>query len=837
MNRKAFYRFLFVICIFCVSPAGFAQWQSPSKSESNDTTYMLSYDHGGQILWGLEHFRERLNNAKEWLDKYPHFKIGLENEAHVYDYFAEKDPAMLVQIRQMLQKYKGRFGIGSCSYGQPLAVFINEESNIRQIKYALDADQKHFSYRPPVYLMSEHAMHSQLPQILKSFGYKGAIMRTHFMMYGYNPTFNVPIGNWVGLDGSRIPAIPTYEGEGAAFGKTPVDNWTLTRYPGNNAISPLQFRQMFAHIRPLLATRADDSGLRQEKLVDEYKDQPKFQWILLDEVLSKYPKPTTDMPTKPNDFVVRMPWGYCGNEIWNECRKAEVQVLTAERLAALEFMNGGKSHENTLTDSWKNLLVSQHHDIQIVGLISSARTYIPASQHSSKQVLDSALHFFASQMKGEGSAQVTVFNPLSWSQKKWISVRVNEVEKGRTNSYKVKCGNKEYPARLIHPNYYSDKSILDGELLFQAELPALSVTSFSIIPQKEKIDDSKNQKIVVDRKNLKISTPFIELQLAENGGIKSLTNKTSNTIYSGDKDAISYFQGTIDGVDSKSKGQWVIQKYDSVAPYVSATEYGMINSIPYRFEIKVFEDDSRIECKASFDINGEKIGLLSENQRDAHSPFVHEQKLRFKLFPGLQQQAIQGARDLPFAISATSDSIVQGNYWTAISDGSKGMAYFNKGTMGSIREADGSFSIPLAYAMYYVWGTRMLNGTYSYEFALYPFAGSWQQADLHRKAITYNYPVPFVQAPVSSGKKEPFFQLLNPKVNDPILSALYTEKGKVIARFYEGDGRKSQLNLLSKNKNYVINEIELNGDVRQKVKEETSFEPWQIKTFEFTSKK
>lgn len=831
MNSKVCYRFLFVICIFCVSPRGFAQSQLQSNS-SNDTTYMLTYDHGGQILWGLEHFRGRLNNAKEWLDKYPHFKIGLENEAHVYDYFAEKDPAMLVQIRHMLQKYKGRFGIGSCSYGQPLAVFINEESNIRQIKYALDADQKHFSYKPPVYLMSEHAMHSQLPQILKSFGFKGAIMRTHFMMYGYNPTFNVPIGNWVGLDGSRIPAIPTYTGEGAAFGKTPVDNWTLTRYPGNNAISPLQFRQMFAHIHPLLASRADDSGLRQEKLVDEYKDQPKFEWILLDEVLSKYPKPTTDMPTKPNDFVVRMPWGYCGNEIWNECRKAEMQVLTAERLAALEFTNGGKSHENTLTDSWKNLLVSQHHDIQIVGLISSARTYIPASQHASMQVLDSALHFFASRMRGDGTAQVTVFNPLSWSQKKWISVKVNEVEKGRTNSYKVKLGDKEFAARLTHANYYSDKSILDGELLFQAELPPLSISSFSIIPQKEKIGNSKNDKIVVDRKNLKISTPFIELELAENGGIKSLTNKTSNTTYSAGKEAISYFQGTIDGIDSRSKGRWVIQKYDSVAPYVCATEYGMINSIPYRFEIKVFEDDSRIECKASFDINGEKIGLLSEDQRDAHSPFVHDQKLRFKFFPGLQQN-IRGIRDLPFAISETTDSVVQGNYWTALTDGNKGIAIFNKGTMGSIREADGSFSIPLAYAMYYVWGTRMLNGTYSYEFALYPFTGSWQQADLHRKAIAYNYPVPYVQTPVGKGKMASCYQIFKAEVTDPILSAFYTEKGKLIARFYEDEGKKTKLNLSGKDKSYLVNEINLNGTIKRRDQKEADFESWQIKTFEF----
>ena len=190
----------FWCCLFlCVSFVVDAQ-RGPAVN--NDTTYMLTYDHGGLILWGEDHFQIKLQNAISWLDKYPSFKIGLENEAHIYDYFAENNVALLDEIRQYLRQYKGRFGIGSCTYGQPLSVFISDESNIRQIYYALDTEQRLFNYRPPVYIMSEHAMHSQIPQIIKGFGFDGAIMRTHYMMYGYNPVFNVPIGWWTGLDGT-----------------------------------------------------------------------------------------------------------------------------------------------------------------------------------------------------------------------------------------------------------------------------------------------------------------------------------------------------------------------------------------------------------------------------------------------------------------------------------------------------------------------------------------------------------------------------------------------------------------------------------------------------------
>jgi alpha-mannosidase len=100
--------------------------------------------------------------------------------------------------------------------------------------------------------------------------------------------------------------------------------------------------------------------------------------------------------------------------------------------------------------------------------------------------------------------------------------------------------------------------------------------------------------------------------------------------------------------------------------------------------------------------------------------------------PGAAATAV---RDLPFAIAETPEPCVEGNYWTALAGPEHGIAYFNRGTMGSIREQDGGFSVPLAYSTYYVWGTRILSGKYSYEFSVYPFEGSWQKADLHRRAL------------------------------------------------------------------------------------------------------
>jgi hypothetical protein len=820
-----------ILMVLTTGIHGVTYCQALEKTSVNDTTYMLTYDHGGLILWGSEHFRERLNNAVEWLDKYPSFKIGLDNEAQIYDYFAEYEPQLLQDLRDLLQKYKGRFGIGSCTYGQPLSTFINDESNIRQIAYALEVERKYFNYRPPVYLMSEHAMHSQIPQIIKGFGFDGAIMRTHFMMYGFNPTFNVPIGWWVGIDGSKIKTIPTYVGEGAEFGKTPVDNWILTRYPGPDSKEPMEsFRKMFTHINPLLASRADDSGLRKEELVKEYESKPKFSWILLDDLLSKYPVPQTDMVTKPNDFVVRMPWGYCGNKIWNDSRKAEISIQTAERLAAIEFLNGGQSHEKDLDTSWKNLLLAQHHDIQIVGLLPDAQRLLPVSIDKSLKIIHESMQFFAENMSGEGLKQITVFNPLSWRQDRWVSAYVS-LQKGNTKSFIVKCGEKKIPVRIINSNRFSDGTILEAQIVFKADLTPLSINSYSILSE-ENSADTADALIQVDEKNQVFVTPYYKVRLSKTGGLTSIENcKTGKRIAGGNQRA-AYFEGKINGVDCHSNGKWVIKQSVENAPWLKIVENGFISDIPYNFEMTFYEDNPRIDCTVKFDFNGQKIGMLSNNLRDSYSPFVHEEKLRFKFSANIDSNGI-GIRDLPFAISETTNKYIEGNYWTAFSDGKSGVAFFNKGNMCSIRENDNSFSIPLAYSMYYIWGTRILYGSYDYAFAILPFEGNWREANLSKKALEYSFDMPSFESDPFRGRLGNSLNTFSMAAgNDILLTGLYPQKSIVVTRFFKSDDQNPVTSLYFERKGSRLTEITLDGRYLNDFNGHIDLRPWEIKTFQ-----
>ena len=76
---------ILLLCLFAVDT--YAEQGDKSLVESSDSTplYLLTYGHGGLVLWGGDHFVQHLRNAVEWLGRYPSFKIGLENEAYTYD--------------------------------------------------------------------------------------------------------------------------------------------------------------------------------------------------------------------------------------------------------------------------------------------------------------------------------------------------------------------------------------------------------------------------------------------------------------------------------------------------------------------------------------------------------------------------------------------------------------------------------------------------------------------------------------------------------------------------------------------------------------------------------
>lgn len=782
-----------------------------------------SYDHLGIILWNQTALEKCFIQQCERLERFPEYKIGWDFETYTYDYLAEHAPEFLERMRQALQKYAGRLDAASCTYGQPLSMFIDGESNIRQLTYGLRAAEEHLGVSPSLYIMSEHPFHAQLPQLLVGAGFRGAVLRTHFMMYGFCPEYDEPVGWWIGLDGSRIPAIPTYRGQASTeplsiyriSGPTStLDNRILTDSISEDFRLTLHdFQRAFgSKIQPLVATRADDPR-SHESLIIAHQNDPSVRWATLADAFRELPPPRAEFRTAPNDFMVRMPWGYAGGWIWTRSRQAEVTVESAERLAAIQHALGGEAHEAALQQAWKNLLVGQHHDIQIVGLEPEAQQFLGASLQGSQGIIDSVMANITPRI-GHGNRQVA-FNPLCWEREELLTGCVVRV-----------------PA-----------------LGFQAVPVPLSVnspltTDFSWQPRAGhaglRFRDASQPGVWQREEADLLITPHYEVAWAPEGGIRLLVDRASGQRLLTPPRTSGTLAALIEGHDCVSllKARHVIISANKTV----LVEEGDIGSIPYRMQWTFYAHTRRIDWHADVDIHGQRIGrprdpngLAGPNTADNQAETVtawndHEHKLRLRFYP-YQGPFTTGIRDLPFHIAETEDRYIQGLYWTATSDGQVGLALFNRGLMGSVRESDGAISSILAFSLPYVWKTCILEGTYTYDLGILPFIGEWQCADLQRQALEYNFPLVVQEQTATENTLGENWSPFSCDFKGQILcSTVYSASGQIFMRFYEYSGKPASVSVLWCGKPVALVWTDFRENPQAEPTLELSMEPWQVKT-------
>ena len=782
----------------------------------NKMLYILTYDHGGYVLWKDE-VKPRLKKIAEWMEKYPKLKIGLDYESFTFDEFSRCDPEIVNMIRDLLKKYPDRVGLGATTYGQPLSLTISEESNARQLIYAVRTNMHYFGKTPSVYAISEYALNNQTPQLTRLCGYDAAIMRSHVMGYGYPRTFDSAWGRWIGKDKTEIPAVPTYDKQGRGYNCCTVDNWILSRWPENTLYSLEDFEKMFSKYTPLLASRYDDLTQPIEELTDYTEGKDNYQYVLLEEIPEIYGDAKDALVTTDNDFHVQMPWGYCGNEIFNGCRASEVAAVQAEKLNALAVMLGASSQQEKLDEAWKYALAAQHHDVTICGLLDLSRRFIPASLDASDYVKNQSLKAIASHFEGSDKNSVLAVNLHSFDIDEWVDV--------------------------------------DGKKI-HIKMPSFTAARVSLNK------DENTESYLWSEENGELVTPCYRMKLTDSGiaYIDEVTNK--RRIF--DNGNGELFSACVEDKDCISNGKWTVEMSDNGA---TAVQNGEIGGIPYRFEMRFNGNSPRIDCKCRFELHGEHVGKVGEKMGLKKSLTVdghrHEGKLCFHMNTCLDNNR-RMVRDLPYSISDWSGDIrvtedywykedliiidekvspeesfnsttyLNGIYWICMRDSKNGLAVLNKGCMGSFVEGN-RLSIPLLYSNLYMCGTRILDGIYEDEFAILPFDSSLSDADLHRRAMSYAYPPAALTLAKGNGD---LTQLAAAKLNtsggEVIMTTLYPENGDILARFCNYSDEVASAEFYPATGKVTAETDLLGNEIATITDGKLSFRPWEIKTVKIT---
>ncbi len=797
--------------------------------------YILSYDHGGYVLWKDE-VKPRLRQLDRLLEQNPKLKIGLDYESFAFDEFSRCDPEVVTMIGDLLKKYPDRCGLGATTYGQPLSMFISEESNVRQLTYSVRANKDYYGVDPSVYCISEFALHGQIPQLIAGVGYTAAILRSHVMGYGYTKTFDVPWGNWIGKDGTKMPSVPTYHKQGRGFNCTTLDNWILSRWPRNAGYEIEDFQGRFQKHTPLLCSRYDDLTQDISQISRYTQEKEDCEYVLLEDLPALYGEATEILEMTDNDFHTQMPWGYCGNEIFNGCRQGEVNALQGEKLNAFSVLLGGESQQKKSEEAWKYILAAQHHDVTICGLLDLARRFIPSSLQYSDAVIADSLSDLANRFAHPDTASLLTINPHSFPVDTWVQVA----------------------SEADLPTVPTENEIitLDGKEYANVHIALPSLTAKSMVGTDA--DKSCASEFIYNKNIGELLTPVYRIRLNENG-IIGLWDRQTDTLLFGNKNG-ALLTAWVDGEDCSSRGTWTVQTNTHSAVCV---QEGNIGAVRFRFQMLFCGHSKRIDCKTTFELHGNKVGQDGITQGRPASLTVnghhHEDKLCFVADMKLQNDR-KMFRDVPFGFaewdgqlrkpeaywypddlilvdtpvsaeeSFAGTTYMSGTYWVAMRDASKGMAVFNKGCMGSAIHGN-ELRIPLLYANLYLCGTKMLDGVFEDEFALLPFTADTTQTDIHKQAMLYNYPPVVTLLAKGNGN---ITQMTVGSLSDPdstvILTALYPENGCVLARLCNFADQAATVDftaLCGK----VTAETDLLGNEKSPTDgKHLTFRPWEIKT-------
>ena len=810
----------------------------------NKKLYILTYDHGGYVLWKDE-VKPRLKKLFEWLEKYPKLKIGLDYESFTFDIFSEEDPEIVEMIGELLKKYPDRVGLGATTYGQPLSLTISEESNARQLLYAVRTNLDYYGVTPSVYAISEFALNNQTPQLISQCGYKAAILRSHVMGYGYPKNFDSPWGQWIGKDGTRVPAVPTYPKQGRGYNCTTVDNWILSRWPVDSNLYSLEdFEKMFSKYSPLLASRYDDLTQPIEELTAYTENKDNYQYILLEEIPEIFGEATDELPTTDNDFHVQMPWGYCANEIFNGCREGEIEAVQGEKLNAFSVMLGGTTFQKESEKAWKYTLAAQHHDVTICGLLDLSRRFLPISLNASSNVKEKSLKHIATRFARKDTNTLVVINPHSFEINEWLEVEADEDISAFDGDIKIESETIECDGKKV--------------LRVHANIPPLSIKSYTL----KKAEKSNTDLFRWCPETGELTTPDYKIKLNNKGiaYIKDIETELP-VIDNGDG---ALFGGNINGTNEASTGKWSVSVASNSA---TATQTGEIGGIPFEFTMKLYSKEKRIDCNVTFEMNSERVGRTDVTQ-GRPVPFTlnghhHEDKLCFIMKPCLKNDR-RMYRDLPYSISEwngalrkteeywypddrilidtevspeesfNSTTYFHGIYWLCLRDNENGVALFNKGCMGSAGEGN-TIRLPLIYSNEYMCGTRIVEGVFDNSFAIYLFKKECSCADIHRKAMAYAYPPAPLLVPKGDGDLRAFTAgKFKADGGEVILTALYPENDYILARFCNYSDNSAEAEFLP-SVGTISSETDLLGNELCKVTDgKLSFRPWEIKTVKIT---
>ena len=534
--------------------------------------------------WGAataDEYVERIRRNLRAFEEYDDLQLNYQLSAVEIESIVQRFPDIADSIKKNLELGKLKFVDGSFSQAH-LQVF-SSESSWRQFEMGLDIYEKHFGVRPAVYARQETGLHMQLPQILKQFGYK-------FALLSYFPWAIKVIGGEMELIGDDSGPATTHHDEflnAVALDGTSIPVYAKARgCPSNGGnVGRDAIRDGYSG-PPIWVTFPDLTEITEKKHTSVTR---MFEFILLDDVL---PERYKQAPPKA-DVRIYTYWSYIegvwADELLRTTRDSERYALLAESLNVINVMRGRKTID--LHDIWHTILKYQHHDVHWIEVTDLKRKAIERTKEAKKLCMSIMEEIVSHEVEPDGNS-LTLWNGLTRDRSTiFVSDALNAVE-----------GTQEF----------------EGKVYGQVALPSFGYKKYA-----------KAEPCVSMKSDMPsaISNSFYTADISDSGLIRRLST---------DKGDVVVDAGEVSGGEMRCMidEQWYDTKAADLAFYRGEiadilTRSSLLNDIPVYEKYFFFKEMPVIKVEVRFDFNKNSVGYywLDDTKINIYHPTSRGQVL------------------------------------------------------------------------------------------------------------------------------------------------------------------------------------------------------------------
>ncbi len=765
-------------------------------SQDRPTVYVVGTGHlDTQWLWTIqdtirEHIPKTMRVNLEAFDKHPNYVFSFEGSFR-YQLMKEYYPELYAQVKRRVAE--GRWRVGG-SWVDAVDVNVpSPESLIRHALYGNGFFRREFGRSSvDVFLPDCFGFGAALPTVAAHCGLKG--FSTQKLTWGSAVGIPFPVGQWEGIDGSRIVAAldaGSYVGDcGPDWDRA---NWLMEaiRKASAQGGPPVAYRYHGAgdtgggpSAKSLANLDASMKGGGPIRVLSAASDQL-FRDLT--------PSAASKLPVYKGELLMTAHGTGCytsqaAMKEWN--KRNEVLADAAERAALGAFLLAGKPYPRAqLEDAWVRFLWHQFHD-DLTG------TSIPQAYEFSwndellamnrfEDVLVSSLAAWAARMDTSGGGlPLIVYNPSDRARSGlvratlpdkpgWVAIR---------------------PDGGLEPVQILSKSGGRVQVLFRAEAPAVGLAVYRL---RSGYQLRLDQRLKADDRTLE--NDRLRVRLDANGDVASVYDKRL-------KRELLRAPIRLQQLDNVSPhwAAWEIL-YDAVAkpPREHVGAQGgpkLVQAGPLRAVVESRDqragstfvrrvcleagDSARLEFEV--DVDWRSRGTLL---KAAFPLSVRSARATYDLGVGAIERGVNTRRLYE----------VPAQEWADLTDGSGGFgaAILTHAKYGWDRPEDGTLRLTLLHTAdgRGNWTFQETNdfGRHSIRFALLPHAGDWR-GEAWREAHEFNRPLMAFLTEAHPGDLGRSYGLVRSIPADSTLAALkLAESGnEVVARLFQRTGRASR---------------------------------------------